>query len=100
MRTKEQTETVSFRLPAGLYARLTESAEPLGLSAGEQARRLVMEALSDNRYAALEQSVSDLRQTTDRLREDLATVAAALLAKDGPVSAAEAKVWARKTLLT
>ena len=98
MRTKEQTETVSFRLPGGAVCTPYRECRTLGLMLANRLdgwRR----RLSDNRYAAPEQSVSDLRQTTDRLREDLATVAAALLAKDSPVPAAEAKAG-RKTLLT
>lgn len=99
MRAKDATETISFRIPASLAARLSEAGHVGGFSAGEYARRLVIESLSDTRHAETTRALGDIRQTIDKLREDMATVATALLAKDGPVPTQKAKEWVRRTLL-
>jgi len=100
MKAKEApSETVSFRLPATLAKRLSDAGESQDLSSGEYARRLVTEALTDTRHEETSRALSELRATVDRVREDLATVAAALLAKDGPVPTDEAKEWVRTRLL-
>jgi hypothetical protein len=100
VKTKDESKTISFRLPATLAERLSELGAVGGMSPGEYARSLIMRELSDTHRVETSRTLADMRGTLDRLREDIATVATALLSKNGPVPTREAKEWVRRTLLT
>jgi predicted transposase YdaD len=82
------TKTVGFRIPAATYRELEARGRQEGLSAGQMAQRMVLEALSDTKHA-------ELLATINQLRSELALATMALLADAGKASAEEAEAFVR-----
>ena len=99
---KEPPQPVSFRLAPYYLKRLVEGGKPYGMSAGEYARRIVIEALEDTERLRLRDEVSALRAELERVRSDLATAVEALLvASSNPeirVDREEAREWVTANL--
>lgn len=94
----DRTQTVSFRLPTVFANQLTQRGAEQHMSPGEFARRIVLDALGDTSGQQTREELAELREGLERIREDLATAAAALLVNAGKVSADEAQTWVRETL--
>lgn len=96
----DPTQTISFRMPTAYAKQLAERGAKQNLSAGEQARRLVLEVLSDAAGEQTREDVAALREAVEKVREDLATATAALLVNAGKATVQDAQDWARKNLLS
>jgi hypothetical protein len=84
------TKTVGFRLPPSTYRELEARGRQDGLSPGQMAQRMVLEALSDTKHA-------ELLATINQLRAELALATMILLADAGKAeSAAEAEALVRE----
>lgn len=92
-------QTISFRLPIPFARQLAQQGAEHNQSSGEYARQLVTEALADVHREELRTELAAVRDAVQRLREDLATIAAALLVNAGKATAAQAEEWVRTTLL-
>lgn len=94
-----RSEPISFRLPSSYAKDLAKRAETHGDSVGEQARRIVVDALTDTERHQLRDEVQELRTLVETLREDFATAVAVLLSRREPYTRDEAEAWVKKTLL-
>jgi hypothetical protein len=83
------TKTVGFRIPASTYRELEARGRREGLSPGQMAQKMVLEALSDTKHA-------ELLATINQLRSELALATMALLADAGKASAEEAEAFVRR----
>ena len=92
---KPASESVSFRVSPELSKRLEAEATKHGMSRGEYARRLMIDALEDTEREHLRHELAELRGEVGKLREDVATAVMALLTRAGPVSVEEAKAWVK-----
>ncbi|MBI1827318.1 MAG: ribbon-helix-helix protein, CopG family [Planctomycetes bacterium] len=101
MVSQERLENVTIRLPQSVRKRVEERAAAQHLSRSDCLRTVIVDSLErqENDAERLNELVK-LRASVLRLREDLATVAAALLARAGKVSKAEAERWVREKLLS
>lgn len=91
-RTKEEeTETVSFRLDPLFHKRLSEAAFLRRMSAGEYARSIVLDVLSDAREDIFKEEIA-------RIREDIAVSVEAMLAFAGTIEQEKAHAWVNKNL--
>lgn len=95
----EPTQSISFRLPATFARQLAEEGAKEKLSPGEYARRIVLEALTDEAGEHAKRELSAIRESVEKVREDLATTAAALLVNAGKTTVPDAQAWVRSTLL-
>lgn len=96
----EPMQTISFRMPAAFAKQLAERGTKQNLSAGEQARRIVLEVLSDAATEQTREDLAALRDAIEKVREDLATATAALLVNAGKTTVQDAQDWARRNLLS
>jgi len=90
----ERSETVSFRLPASLAGQLRELATQAGESPGEHARRLVSDAITNRHH----EEITEVKETLQKLREDMATAVVALLIRAGKAENHEAEEWVKRNL--
>ncbi len=95
MRTKPKT--VGFQLDEEYLERLEKEAAKLQMSAGQYARRLVMDALDDTERKVIKEEISDLNENVEDLRECLAVSVEAILATLGSekkvISKERAREW-------
>lgn len=84
------TKTIGFRVPLSIYRELVARGRQDGLSPGQMAHRMVVEALSDTKHA-------ELLATVNQLRSELALATMALLADAGKASAEEAEAFVRRS---
>lgn len=94
-------ETITFKLNDDQMNELVQRAEQWNnKSCHLYAKRIVLDHLADAERTRIRKEVADLRRDMIRLREALATAAAALLVKAGKVSnTEEAEAWAQRELL-
>lgn len=92
------SSTVSFRLSGALLQQLAESAKASGASLGEQARELVLGALSDVTHRATLAELALVREEVQRLRADVATTLELLLLNVANLSEEEVKRFVRTNL--
>lgn len=97
---KKPSESVSFRVSPELSKRLEAEAARCGMSRGEHARRLLIEALDDTERERVRVEIAELREAVGKLREDLATAVAALLAREAPMPVEQAMAWVKSRMLT
>ena len=81
---KTKPKTVGFQLDEEYLKRLEEKAGKLQMSAGQYARRLVMDALDDSERQVIKEEISDLNENVEDLRECLAVSVEAILANINP----------------
>ena len=96
---KTPSKQVSFRLASESFEQLESRAKNYKLSCHEYARRLVLDALEKD--IKDEQQSSKILAISDevvRLREDLATIALALLVQIGGVDVNDATEWIEKNI--
>jgi hypothetical protein len=95
MRTKPKT--VGFQLDEEYLERLEKEAAKFQMSAGQYARRLVMDALDDTERKVIKEEISDLNENVEDLRECLAVSVEAILATLGSekkvISKERAREW-------
>src|SRR5262245_19462914 len=102
------SKPITFRVPEALLIQIAAQAEAEGVSSvGEFVKKLALDAWRD-RQGTRRSARQELRALRDRLdelaselhatREDLATVAAALLSRRGPLSLKDAIAWAKAQL--
>jgi hypothetical protein len=84
------TKTIGFRIAPPIHKELEARARREGLSPGQMAQRMVLEALSDTKHA-------ELLATINQLRSELALATMALLADAGKASAEEAEAFVRRS---
>ncbi len=85
----KKKRTIAFRIPESTYRDLEARGMRDGLSAGQMAQRIVLDALADSRHAEV---VALVR----RLRFEVAIGVMALLADAGKASAEEAEEFVRR----
>ena len=98
MRRTEKTVTLSFRLPVSVRAKLARQAAKEKLSAGELARRLVIDAMADKAIHQIAQETSTIRQKVEELERKLARATEAILVDGGRTRRRDAEVWVRKNM--
>ena len=81
---KTKPKTVGFQLDEEYLERLEKEAAKLQMSAGQYARRLVMDALDDTERKVIKEEISDLNENVEDLRECLAVSVEAILANLNP----------------
>src|SRR5262245_36509064 len=101
------SKPITFRLPEALLVQIAAQAEAEGVSVGDYVKKLALGAWKERR-GSRQSARQELRALRDRLdefaselhatREDLATVAAALLSRRGPLSLKDAIAWAKAQL--
>lgn len=72
MAEKSYPKPVSFRLDESYGQRLREEAERYGMSTGEYARRLVLDALEDTERHQLREAIRELREQSARTTQETA----------------------------
>jgi hypothetical protein len=100
MNDKNKSSPISFRLPANLKKELAERAAEFGLSPGEFARKMVIEALQNDFPAKVLAELARILRTTQAVRDDIetATLGVMITAGNQPIEVAEA--WLRDNLRT
>lgn len=102
----KESRVLSFRLGARHYGALAQQAATIGLSPGETARQMVLEALLGASVTlSLEASIRDIHSAVERLRTgdeqlagDIATGVEVLLVAAAKVPPEEAKRWVEQNL--
>lgn len=89
---------MSFRLDEQYLERLKREAARYGMSAGDYARRLVLDALEDSARRKVEDDLREVKREIAELRTDLATSVLALLVGAGEVEQGEAREWVQANL--
>jgi hypothetical protein len=95
---KDKPKTVGFELKDGYHRRLESEAKEFKMSAGQYARRLVIDALDDADRERLEKRMVMLETEVSELRSDLATAVEALLIVAGNYPKEKAKEWVDRNL--
>ncbi len=102
----EASRHFSFRLAAPDARELAKHARAVGLSPGQLARLLVMQALGNSHLQEMAQELARLRQEVAELgeqqrsaREQFARAVEALLVDAGRAEPAKAAAWVRNNLL-
>jgi hypothetical protein len=85
----KKKRTIAFRIPEATYRELEARGLRDGLSAGQVAQRMVLDALADANHAEVVALVK-------RLRSELALGVMTLLADAGKASAEDAKEFVRR----
>lgn len=98
MSARTQTRPISFRLDDHYLAVLTKQASRFGMSPGEYARRLVLDALEETDHRRLEEGMGALEREVAQLRAELANSVMALLVGAGKVDKDEARDWVQANL--
>lgn len=92
------TRPVSFRLDEQYLERLKKEAAKYGMSAGDFARRLVIDTLEDTERRKVHDELRDVKRQIAELRDDVATAALALLVGAGKTEKEEAREWVQAHL--
>lgn len=95
-----ETKPISFRLDAHYLEHLKREAAQYGMSAGDYARRMVIDTLEDVERKKTQDQMRDLKREIVDLRADVATTALALLVGAGKIGKDEAQMWVRENLKT
>lgn len=93
-------DAISFKLERSISDRLQE----LALASNEKsrhlfARKIVEDYVNRSGHDPTAEELARIRQLMERLREDLATMAVALLVDSGQTTLEEANAWAMRNLL-
>ena len=94
------TKPISFRLNENYLEHLKREAAKYGMSAGDYARRMVIDTLEDGERKKTQDQMRELKREIAELRDDVATTALALLVGAGKVGKDEAQIWVRENLKT
>jgi len=94
------TKPISFRLDEHYIERLKKEADRYGMSPGDYARRLVLDALENVEEKRVEDSLQAIKREIGELRTDFATSVLALLIGAGQLDHEDAKDWVRENLKT
>ena len=92
------TKQISIRLPIELYDELESRGKSLDLSPGLYARTVIEEALDTTAENESDDGIRALRYLMQQTRNDLATVAKALLIHAGGISVEDVDRWIQKEL--
>jgi hypothetical protein len=95
---KSTTASIGFRLSAATARDLAIAAKREGLTPGLYARRLVVNALTQEDETAKAAEVEELRNEIQLLRRDLARSVVALLSDAGKAEVEEANAWVKSNL--
>jgi polyhydroxyalkanoate synthesis regulator phasin len=90
---KPKPKTVGFQLDEEYLERLEKEAAKLQLSAGQYARRLVMNALDDTERKVIKEEISELNENVEDLRLCLGDAVEALLVTAGNLKKEQAREW-------
>ena len=90
---KPKPKTVGFQLDEEYLERLEKEAAKFQMSAGQYARRLVMDALDDTERKVVKEEISELSENVDDLRLSLAASVEAILAATKNVTKERAREW-------
>jgi hypothetical protein len=93
-----RTVPVSFRLPAKYKQALADRGKELGLSPGEFARKVIIESLNDDFHTHVFEELARIFREVQTGRDDLATVAKALMVTAGHQSEEEVQAWINEAL--
>lgn len=93
---KTKPKTVGFQLDEEYLKRLEDEAGKLQMSAGQYARRLVMDALDDTERKVIKEEISDLNENVEDLRLCLADSVEAILTTLGSEKVVISKERARE----
>lgn len=93
------SQQVSFRLAAVHANELNKQATALKQSPGTFARRAVIKALSNDTADETHHRVAELQDEVQKLRQELWTSVAALLAHAGKAEPKAAQEWVKNTLI-
>lgn len=96
---KGPSQQVSFRLAAEYSDELDERADEAGISRGEYARQLIINALTDNVAEDARNRVAEVQDELQKLREELWTSVTALLVNAGKVEFEDAQTWVKSALM-
>lgn len=94
------TTPVSFRLDEQYLDRLKKESSKYGMSAGDYARRVVLDALEDTEQRKVQDELRDVKRELAELRDDIATAVFALLVGAGKIEKGEARDWVSANLKT
>ena len=90
---KTKPKTVGFQLDEEYLERLEKEAAKFQMSAGQYARRLVMDALDDTERQVIKEDISELNENVEDLRLCLAASVEAILAATKNVTKERAREW-------
>ncbi len=93
-----KSHPVSFRLPANYMDVLAGQAEAVGISVGEYARKQVIESLDGEFQNRLFGELAKILLEIQSERDDLATVAKAVIVIAGHQTPENAEEWIRTNL--
>ncbi len=98
MSSKEAGKVISYRLPEGLVARLSESADKVNMSPGAYARLHLIEVLSDTERVRLKDELAEIRKGLTSLQRSLEIAVTALLVDAGKAALEEAQAFVREQM--
>ncbi len=90
---KSKPKTVGFQLDEEYLDRLEKEAANYQMSAGQYARRLVMDSLDDTERKVIKEELSEINENVEDLRLCLADSVEAILAATKNVSKERAREW-------
>jgi hypothetical protein len=91
--------TISFKVEEGIAQELDRRADGGG-SRHQEARKIVLEVLTDAERYRVFNELAATREQIDRMRHDLATAVVALLVRAGKVDdPKDAEQWVRRAML-
>ena len=93
---KDKTQHISFRLQPKNFSKLKEQAHPFGLSPGEYARSLVLDALCYKEELNLKDDIQSLQSKLQSLRQALANGVQALMALSEKMPKEEVESWVNR----
>jgi hypothetical protein len=93
------SQQVSFRLSSVHAIELEKQASASGVSPGSFARRTLIAALEINAAEDTRNRVAELQDEVRKLRQELWTSVAALLAHAGKADPKAAQAWVKNTLI-
>ena len=98
MSPRAPSQSLSFRLPEAIHAKLVAEAAAGKVSVGELARRLVVAAVQDeDRYRVLNE-MQELRREVAKLRADVATTLETVLLNITKAPEESVRAWVTEKL--
>lgn len=94
----EKSKTVSFRIPTNYWTSLLERATERGVSPGDFARQVLLEALLRDSFESVKLELSLIRGLIERMKDNQQMYVLALLTKAGKTTVDEAKDFIRRNL--
>ena len=95
---REQPKSIGFRLDREYRALLESAAAGYGVSPGQYAKRLVIDALNDSERVLIRDDLQRLLKELGSLKRTVANSVLALLVSAGKLTKSEANDWAKKFL--